>query len=192
MIAFKGFRNNLTCTMGNGIFQYREGMWFEEKECNIAKNGFHCCENPLDVLSYYGNTESDIYYMVEAAGDITEDGANKLTCTRIRLLKKLTIVELLAYAAKYMYEHPERKWNPMVQHEKGKAKGINAFVIVRGKKPKAAGEMGAYLLILQEYRKGPGIKRITIMQVGQNGIRAGRYYDSEEKEIKQSGQEKTA
>lgn len=58
--AYKGFNKDLTCTMGNGCFQYRENEWMEEPEANCVRNGFHCCYNPLDCLSYYCNfNESD-------------------------------------------------------------------------------------------------------------------------------------
>lgn len=58
MLAFKGFNSDMTCTMGHGRFQYEVGKKYEEKEANCTKNGFHCCENPLDVLHWYNEPGS--------------------------------------------------------------------------------------------------------------------------------------
>ena len=72
--AYKGFHKDLTCTMGRGVFQYREHEWLEEQEANCARNGFHCCYNPLDCLHYYNNFKESAYYFVYADGDIHEIG----------------------------------------------------------------------------------------------------------------------
>ena len=88
--AYKGFHKDLTCTMGKGVFQYREHEWLEEQEANCARNGFHCCYNPLDCLSYYCNFNESVYYLVGADGDIHEDGRDtRIACTRIKLVKRL-------------------------------------------------------------------------------------------------------
>lgn len=84
--AYKGFNKDLTCTMGHGRFQYKENEWMEEPEANCVRNGFHCCYNPLDCLSYYRDFSKSAYYVVNADGDIHEDGSDtKIACTRIKL-----------------------------------------------------------------------------------------------------------
>ena len=30
MLGYKGFRKDLTCTMGRGTFQYEPGRWYDE------------------------------------------------------------------------------------------------------------------------------------------------------------------
>lgn len=39
------------------IFQYEIGKEYKEDEANLCHCGFHACENPLDVLSYYNNID---------------------------------------------------------------------------------------------------------------------------------------
>ena len=39
------------------IFQYEIGKEYKEDEANLCYCGFHACENPLDVLSYYNNID---------------------------------------------------------------------------------------------------------------------------------------
>lgn len=50
MYAYKGFEPDLSCrgyrfVMGKNV----------TPEANCASNGFHCAEDPLDCLSYYGD-----------------------------------------------------------------------------------------------------------------------------------------
>lgn len=44
------------CANGK-IFQYEIGKEYKEDEANLCHCGFHACENPLDVLSYYNNID---------------------------------------------------------------------------------------------------------------------------------------
>ena len=90
MLAFKGFNENLTCTMGHGIFQYEIGKKYKEKEANCTKNGFHCCENPLDVLDWYSGQGSR-FCVVEAEGEINQDNVGtKISCTKMTIVKEIT------------------------------------------------------------------------------------------------------
>ena len=53
MKGFKGFDNNLTCRN----FKYEIGKEYEHKgTTSLCQSGFHFCENPMDVLGYYGPT----------------------------------------------------------------------------------------------------------------------------------------
>ena len=68
MIAYKGFRPGMIC-IG---YQFQMGLNVTEK-ANCRQNGFHCAEDPLDCLSYYGDVDHSEYYIVNAGGDIDED-----------------------------------------------------------------------------------------------------------------------
>ena len=110
--AYKMFNKDLTCTMGRGTYQYRPGVWLEEKEANCVRNGFHCAKNPLDCLSYYGNWDNSQCWLVEIGGDIDEDARDsKVACTRIRLVKRLDLTEFVLEAGKYIISHPELEDN---------------------------------------------------------------------------------
>ena len=59
-------------------------------EANCIVNGFHCAANPLDCLSYYPDIQKSEYYIVDAGGDIDEDGDDsKISCTELNILKRL-------------------------------------------------------------------------------------------------------
>lgn len=47
----------MQCTPNGKIFQYEIGKEYKEDEANLCYCGFHACENPLDVLSYYNNID---------------------------------------------------------------------------------------------------------------------------------------
>ena len=59
MKAYKGFDKNLRCDpTGKKPFQYEIGKTYEEPEADFCNSGFHACENPLDVFSYYPPSDS--------------------------------------------------------------------------------------------------------------------------------------
>lgn len=178
MKAYKGFRKDLTC-MG---YKFEEGKLNTEKEANCVRNGLHCAENPLDCLSYYPDWKNSVYYIVEATGDIHEDGSDsKISCTEMKLLKKLTIEEFVAVSLKYMVQHPTREWNSRVKKEEGKAG--EEFVIVRGKNPIASGKLGTVLGYAKEFKKGKQIESISVFFVDGINFFPDKWYDVEGKKV---------
>lgn len=175
MKAYKGFRNNLTCTMGHGTYKFEIGKWHMEKKAQCCSTGFHCTDNPLDVLNYY-NREDDRYFIVEAAGDIHEDDVNsRIACTKLRLVKEISLPQLIIAGLVYMQEHPKRKASSVVCKESGwTSKG---YVIVRGKHPKAAGPVGSILFLAKEDEDG-NIEEIGVYEVDGENIKADKYYNA--------------
>ena len=81
MKGYKGFGPGLVCR-GK---QYAENTVFEEDSAAICKNGMHFCENPFDVLEYYGFTDGEgrinEFAEVEALDEVKTDD-NKKFCTK--------------------------------------------------------------------------------------------------------------
>lgn len=180
MIAFKGFNNNLACTMGKGIFQYEVGKSYTTKKAQCANTGFHCVEEPIEVLSWYRNSTSR-YCIVEAMGDIHEDGYERISCTEIKIIRELTLLELALLECKFLQKHPNRKYSRHVQRNKGHA-DHEGFVIVRGKHPIASGNRGTYLFLLKENPNSSEIEEISVLEVDGEKIKPGRYYRPDGKE----------
>lgn len=171
MIAYKGFDLGLRCRG----YQFSMGLNTTEK-ANCAANGFHCAENPLDCLSYYGNMECSEYYLVNAGGDVDEDNVDsKISCTELTILRKLSKMDFFLHALAYMVDHPKRAWNGEVRKEIGQAS--NGYVVVRGIEPRASGQLGDILALAKENPKTRKITQIAITQVDGTKILPNRWYN---------------
>ena len=81
MKAYKGFNKDLSCRG----FQYEVGKEYEMTgEVMPCARGFHACENPFDVLEYYGDILNNRFCEVEQSGDIKKDG-DKSVSSKIRV-----------------------------------------------------------------------------------------------------------
>lgn len=172
MIAYKGFHPGLICRN----YQFVMGLNVTDK-ANCAANGFHCAENPLDCLTYYPNIEQSEYCLVDASGDVDEDGDDsKIACTELAIVKKLKRDEFFLHALAYMVDHPGREWNSLVQKDKGCTQ--QGFAIVRGADPVAMGKKGDILAFAKESPDCKKIIQITVTQVDGEKIKANVWYDA--------------
>lgn len=176
MRAYKGFSKALTARMGAGTFKYEVGKTYTEDKAECARTGFHCCEEPIEVLSWYHN-RGDRYCIVEAGGDIHEDGTNRVSCTRIEILKEVTIKELALLEAQFIINRPNRPMSKQVRKDQGEAYGEGEAVIVRGKNPKALGELGTRLVLLKEEGRSKKIEAAGAFDVDGKNIKARVYYN---------------
>ena len=82
MKTYKGFDKDLRCRG----FQYEVGKEYEEKEAKACEKGFHACENPFDVFSYYPPCDGNRYCEVEQDGTLSEHGEDtKVASTKIKI-----------------------------------------------------------------------------------------------------------
>ena len=163
MIAYKGFNSNLACTLGKGTFHYEVGKTYREEKAQCAGTGFHCVEEPIEVLSWYSGQGSR-YCIVNAAGDVHEDGNDKISCTEMTIIREITLQQLGALECKWLQEHPEREYSSRVMKNTGTAR-MNDIVIVRGKNPKAAGSMCATIFLLKEEKGSREIAEVGIFEI---------------------------
>lgn len=181
IMAYKGFKKDLSCTSGGNRYQYKAGEWNEEEKAQCRSTGFHCAENPLDCLSYYPDMESSVYYIVLADGDINEDGIDsKISCTRMKLVKELSLKEFVMHSLNYIFKHPYRKDNKRVRRERGDAAG--GFVIVRGKNPQAKGKVGDILAFAKEEQERNDISELGLYEVDGKEILPDVWYDIDGRE----------
>lgn len=184
MRAYKAFNNQLQATMGLGTVQFEPGETYEEPECKCARNGFHCAENPLCTLDYYHNMDAR-FFIVEAAGDINQDGnGSRISCTKITLIQEISRLQLAAHACLYMQDHPNRDMeNEHTAKDRGRCEESGDFRIVRGKSPVAAGVKGAYLFLVQEKPQSKEISIIYPFYVDGEEIRENTWYGIKEGEL---------
>lgn len=165
MLAYKGFHHDLTCTKGNGRYQYVRGVVLTEDKSKCAGTGFHCTENPLECLDWYPLGEGNRYFLVEAGGSLDEDGKDaKIACTQIKLVEELDVRALVFHAIVYMVKHPLRRWEKTghmldVKRDAAEAREAGAIAIARGQAPKVRGKAGSVLGLVVENEKGDEILR---------------------------------
>ena len=78
--------------------QYEEGKTYTtEGDIKVCENGFHACENPLDVLRYYPIVKGSKYHIVECDGDMSceNHGDSKFACREITVGAELSIGQLI-------------------------------------------------------------------------------------------------
>lgn len=160
MIAYKGFTKDLTARLGNGTYQFEPGVTVTEKSSKTVRSGFHCCENPFECLTYYPLLSDNQYWQVEAGGSIDEDDQERIACTELTLVKKLSVKELAYHGMLYIITHPKRdKWQQQsrgIEVAKDKAVGTcrDFIAVARGREPKVKGAEGAVLGLILEAADG--------------------------------------
>lgn len=180
MIGYKGFTKHLTAAMGKGTFQFEPGKTYEEEISKTMRSGFHFTENPFECLAYYGLGYGNRYFQIMAEGSIDEDESARVSCTKITLLKELSIKELAGYGMMYMVQHPMREeWHQSrhlisVQQDKAEANEKGAIAIARGPHPIVKGVEGSILGLILETE--PGRIEAAKLFVAGEGIRTDVFY----------------
>lgn len=188
MIAYKGFTSDMKARLGNHSkqdYQFKIGVTAREDEAQCARTGFHCAENPLDVLSYYSG-KRDRYCIVKAEGDIHEDGnGSRISCTELTPVKEIDRKRLGVHAVNYIINHPEMEDGKYVQQDKGIADDY--WCIVRGKNPIGSGKEGTWLLLLKEKKNSREIEKVSTFEVDGKTILPGKFYDMEGRIVDDKG-----
>lgn len=166
MIAYKAFGPGLVCRN----YQFEKGRNVTDK-AKCAAGGFHCAEDPLDCLYYYQWNGKNEFWIVEAGGDIDEDGVDtRISCTELTTLAKLDEERYLMAAVAYMMQHPERTRNKVVDQ--------GPFHVCRDKEPRATGKMNSWILLARE--EMGEVREYVIAQVDGVKVRAGHEYGMSE------------
>ena len=99
IIAYKGFNQDWTCRG----YQYEMGKTYEHKgDVKTCESGFHSCEYPLDVFSYYAPCESK-FAVVKASGKISKDGDDsKIASAKITVEAEINIPEMVKKAVNWI------------------------------------------------------------------------------------------
>ena len=99
VIAYKGFNKDLTCRG----FQYEVGKEYTEEKVSICNRGFHACENPFDVLNFYGDVLNNRFCEVEQSGQIEKDN-NKQVSSKIKVVAEIGFVGLFKAGVEWIKE----------------------------------------------------------------------------------------
>ena len=113
VIAYKGFNKDLTCRG----FQYEIGKEYEEKEVSVCSSGFHACENPFDVLGFYGDVLNNRFCKVEQSGIIKKDD-KKQASSKIKVVAEIGFAGLFKAGVEWIKEITNP--TPIIKEIKGK------------------------------------------------------------------------
>ena len=99
IIAYKGFKQDWTCRG----YQYEIGKTYEHKgDVKACESGFHACEYPLDVLSYYSPAVSK-FAVVKMSGETSKDsGDTKIASAKITIETEINLPEMVKKAVEWI------------------------------------------------------------------------------------------
>ena len=192
MKAYKGFEANMTCRG----FQYREGETYETDKAELCSSGFHACERPLDVLSYYEPAKS-VYHEVELEDVSNERKDDSKVCgKKITIGAKLSIGDLVKAHVEYTKQHCTMEHtdpstatagNRGAATSRGKsAVGKNGVAVARGNDVRVKGGMGAVLVLAEENQYDCNIKDWRAFVADGETVKPDTWYalvDGELKEV---------
>ena len=112
--SYKGFDRNLQCRG----FQYEVGKTYEHTGDVVAcESGFHACEHPLDVFSYYPPTFSR-YAEVKQSGAMSRPGGDtKIASARITIEAEIALPEIIQRAVKWVFDRAQWSEGPVATED---------------------------------------------------------------------------
>ena len=106
--AYKGFDKDMKCRG----FQYEVGKEYEmEGGIKVCEHGFHACENPMDVLDYYGDMLNDRYCVVEQSGNFHKNtDGSKTASSKINVKAEIGWEDFFKFGIEWLKEitNPEK------------------------------------------------------------------------------------
>ena len=209
IIAYKGFKRNMTCRG----FQYEEGQTYETDEAKLCKEGFHACENPIDMLHYYSPGDSE-YHEVKMEGVSDERSEDsKVVAKKITVGAKIGVPAICQLTFEYVKSHCTNENNaeagkPETAGDRGAATagvsgaatagdygaatsigsssvGVNGLAVARGNGCKVKGGLGAMLVIAEENDDDSDIKEWKAVIVDGETIKADTWYKLVDGELKE-------
>ncbi|MCK8947097.1 hypothetical protein MY797_08595 [Haemophilus influenzae] len=99
IIAYKGFNQDWACRG----YQYEVGKTYEHKgNVKACESGFHACEYPLDVLSYYSPAVSK-FAVVKMSGETSKDSDDtKIASAKITIETEINLPEMIKKAVEWI------------------------------------------------------------------------------------------
>lgn len=185
IISFKGFDQELSCRN----FKFEIGKTYTVTgKVKACENGFHACEHPFDVWSYYEPATSR-FAVVEQSGDLARhEGDSKIASASITIKAELSLPEFVSRGVEYILS---KVVSTKVESNTGyqsaatntgdqsaaTVEGKHSVAIASGIEGRAkASATGAIVLVYRDPDDEWAIKHIFAAKVGERGIKADTWY----------------
>ena len=184
MKCYKGFDKNLKCRG----FQYEVGGEYAEESANICNKGFHACESPLEVFSYYPPGEQSRYCAVELDANDQRSDDSKRVGKHIKIDAEIGIAGLVKAHFEYVHKNVKESvekgdseaatagYKGAATSRGKSASGKNGLSVARGNDVKAKGGVGAVLVIVEEQSNSYDIKEWKTAVVDGENIKPDVWY----------------
>ncbi|EAA3878334.1 hypothetical protein EAH39_22885 [Salmonella enterica subsp. enterica serovar Infantis] len=189
IVTFKGFNKDLKCRG----FQFAIGETFHhDGKVEACGSGFHACECPFDVFSYYPPAESRYAETISfGITDSEEGGDTKIASSSITIKDELTLPQFIQRGIEWIWSKIDKSLEQQIISGKRSAatntgnrsaaevSGSQSVAASLGIEGKArASEGGAIVLC---YRDEDGeLIHIRASKVGENGIMPDTWYQLDE------------
>lgn len=195
--AYKGFDKDLKCR----DFQYEVGKDYEQDgNIKCCENGFHACEFPYDVFSYYAPGKNSRYCTVTQSGEMDKkDGDSKVASSKIHIETEIGLGGIIKAGVKFILDkvnwkdkkesntgHYSAATNTGDQsaavnvgrHSTAKVSGKDSIAIVTGSNSKAAGALGDWIVLTERYdwKWDYQIKDVKAFKVDGEKIQPNTFY----------------
>ena len=193
IIAYKGFDESLKCR----DYQYEIGKTFEhDGAVKACESGFHACEYPLNVFSYYPPSDSR-FAVVKMHGETSKDSDDtKIASAKITIETEIKLPEMINRAVDWIKD--KINWSDDNTSNTGyrsaatntgdwsaatntgnrsasEVSGCGSIAITTGRDSKSKADNGGAIVCV--YRDSNGdLIHIKASKVGENGIKVNTWY----------------
>ncbi|EAN5262867.1 hypothetical protein EIR46_21155 [Salmonella enterica] len=189
IVTFKGFNKDLKCR----DFQFEIGKTFHhDGKVEACVSGFHACECPFDVFSYYSPADSRFAETISfGITNREEDGDTKIASASITIKAELTLPQFIQRGIEWIWSKIDKSLEQQIMcgncsaatntgnRSAAEVSGSQSVAAAFGIEGKArASEGGAIVLC---YRDEDGeLIHIRASKVGENGIMPNTWYQLNE------------
>ncbi|EEB8182090.1 hypothetical protein ABHA80_001718 [Salmonella enterica] len=189
IVTFKGFNKDLKCR----DFQFAIGETFHhDGKVEACGSGFHACECPFDVFSYYPPAESRYAETLSfGVTDHEEEGDTKIASSSITIKDELTLPQFIQRGIEWIWSKIDKSLEQQIMTgnrsaatntgcqsaaEVSGSQSVAASLGIKGKS--RASEGGAIVLCYRD--KNGELIHIRASKVGENGIMPNTWYQLNE------------
>ncbi|OZU82537.1 hypothetical protein CCO41_23340 [Salmonella enterica subsp. enterica serovar Johannesburg] len=114
IVTFKGFNKDLKCR----DFQFEIGKTFHhDGKVEACGSGFHACEFPFDVFSYYSPADSRFAETISfGITDREEDGDTKIASASITIKEELTIPQFIQRGIEWIWSKIDKSLEQQIMY----------------------------------------------------------------------------